>query len=461
MGIESINEQIYIFYSERLTPVCMTLLGLISFLLCYPDIGPTDYESITVAVAGLYMAIESTDEFINELCEYKLEQHKGEYTKTSKLLQVVSISFTTIVFIFFITILIAEHEDPTVIIEVVIMMIIGLFRICESIMEMYYIEDAAEYVKVMYEIQEGHLLLVIRNAYKLYLRCSENTKPPENEITKALQSVIALEELPAVVLENLKYEQRVTMITNILQGKHIGDEYNQTNASIWEEFGITIKNAEQINNNIPKALLNSLEQVCPFSNDNSIKVKQTHIWCFIPGNNSVDIPEKYGYDLTAKILGDYCKNNIPGVGVIWRYPPFDENIEGDNGKDRWILMYKGTDGIVSETFNKTWDESIVVLNEYNNRIGGDDDIEYDTMTLLEVIACTYSHFVQTGKKMYQEKFTRVKEQCSSDDYRDDNHHGIHHLYIGRFNTSGLNNDAYLDVGGNDCRFHLRGLSVCK
>ena len=38
-----------------------------------------------------------------------------------------------------------------------------------------------------------------------------------------------------------------------------------------------------------------------------------------------------------------------------------------------------------------------------------------------------------------------------------------HLFIGRFNNSGLNNDAYLDVGkGGDDGIHpQRGLSVCR
>eukprot|EP01084_Bolivina_argentea_P049422 90899_1 len=463
MGIESINKELYIIYSEKVTPICMTLFGLISFFLCYPTIGPSDYESITVAIAGLYMAIESSDEFINELCEYKLEACRGESTKISKILQYISISFTSIVFIFFITILIEEHEDPTVVIEVIIMMIIGMFRICETAMEIYYMNDAAEYVKLMYEIQDGHLISVIRDAYRLYLACNQDETPDENEQKLALKAVDALAELAPIVLQNLQYKKRVNMIRNILQNNHQSDEYNGTNATIWDEFHIPITNAEQINKNIPKILLDCLEEPCPFSNDNSIKVKQTHIWCFIPGNNVINIPENDG--LTSKVLGEYCKNFIPGIGVIWRYPPFDENIENNNfnGKNRWILMYKGGDGIVPETFNKTWDESISILNDYNGKNNGGRTTEkdelknniYDTMTLLEVIACTYTHFVQTGKKMYQEKFTRVKEQVNSDEY------GVHHLYIGRFNMSGLNNDAYLDVGGNDCRFHLRGLSVCK
>ncbi len=78
------------------------------------------------------------------------------------------------------------------------------------------------------------------------------------------------------------------MVRNILSNKIEGDEYNGTNATIWDEFHIQIPKAEQINRNIPKTLLDCLEQVCPFSNDDSIKVKPSHIWCFIPGNNSIN-----------------------------------------------------------------------------------------------------------------------------------------------------------------------------
>eukprot|EP00483_Globobulimina_turgida_P000995 UN00997 len=125
-------------------------------------------------------------------------------------------------------------------------------------------------------------------------------------------------------------------------------------------------------------------------------------------------------------------------------------------------MYKGEEGngIVPSTLDKTWDESIGILAELNKKCIGAMDayVEYDTMTLLEVIACTYTHFVQTGKIMYHEKFTRVKEQTNS---KCSTGRTPNHLFIGRFNMSGLNNDAYLDVGGDEGRFHLRGLSVCK
>eukprot|EP00483_Globobulimina_turgida_P002851 UN02856 len=240
---------------------------------------------------------------------------------------------------------------------------------------------------------------VIRDAYRLYLAANADAEdgldgPSEDEKKLALKTIQALQELPTVTLQNLRYAKRVNMITNILTNRNAGDGFNGTNASIWDEFNIQIKNENEMNQNIPTALVDYLEQKCPFSDDNSLKVKETHIWCFIPGNKCIDVDG----GLTASVLGDYCKNFIPGIGVIWRYPPFDEDIAGENGQNRWILMYKGKDGIVPETFDKTWDESISILNEYNQKLNNErtGGVGYDTMSLLEVIAATYTHFVQTG-----------------------------------------------------------------
>lgn len=199
-------------------------------------------------------------------------------------------------------------------------------------------------------------------------------------------------------------------------------------------------------------------------------------------------------NLTAKVMGEKAKNFIPGVGVVWRYEPIKEE---PRDADRWVLMYRGlprndvnpvtndgtndettaattlpdltiNDGIIPGTFNTSWNESNVILKELNEAIlvrtndTSSTHRLYKAMTNAEIVAGTFSHFVRTGEAMFHERFTRVVEETETKQFQ-----GIcggqptSHLFIGRFNMSGLNNDAYLDVGGDECRHHLRGLSLCR
>ena len=87
---------------------------------------------------------------------------------------------------------------------------------------------------------------------------------------------------------------------------------------------------------------------------------------------------------------------------------------------------------------------------------------YHVMTTVEVVAGTYTHLIKTGETMFREKFTRVVEQTATKEFADVCHgQTTSHLFVGRFNLSGLNNDAYLDVGGDHCKHDLRGLSLCR
>jgi len=77
--------------------------------------------------------------------------------------------------------------------------------------------------------------------------------------------------------------------------------------------------------------------------------------------------------------------------------------------------------------NTTWEESVIKLHNQSNR--------HRVLSNLELIIGVYGYFVTTGIVLLREKFTRVKEETKTDEL------GLSHLFLGRFNTSGLNNDG--------------------
>jgi len=481
MGIESVNKGIYATYADRITPTLIAAMGLVVFFVSLPSVGPDAYGSFLVAVTGLYMVVESAHDFVNQLTDYQLHQSKGQATWVAKGLQVAMLCFVAFAAVTFVVILVDNTDDVQLVLELCVAIIIAGMRMFEIAMGLFWMDDAAKYVQLMFEIQRGHLMSVIRDAYRLFLSHSDASGVPAQEAAAALKSIEAMEELPAITLRQLGYARRIRSVSEILKGNVSGSAFNGTGAAIWREFNIEIADAAHIDENVPSALLQCLEEECPFSGDAALKVKDTHVWFFVPSQHTAGLSEP----LSAARFGEHCKEFLPGIGVIWRYQPCDEDLEGDNAKDRWILMYKGVgadgDGILPGTLDTNWEESLAVLRACNG--SGTAGTEgtghvtcvrapailgpcvcsgspartqgYDVMSSLEVEVGAYTHFVRTGSRMYQEKFTRVKERVDNEQY------GVHHLFMGRFNMSGLNNDAYLDVGGDGNRFHLRGLSVCK
>jgi len=155
-------------------------------------------------------------------------------------------------------------------------------------------------------------------------------------------------------------------------------------------------------------------------------------------------------------------------------------------KNEWVLMYKGEDdnvdaGILKKTLKNMETKRKNSLENCNKDIVQKSCGEYDVMTDAEFIMGTYSYFLKTGKAMFRQRFTRVKEETWTGEYngkevevvvkeapkKEDQAIEIcflgakSHLYIGRFIQSGLNNDAYLDIGGDNDQHEKRGLGVCR
>ncbi|MBC8411373.1 MAG: hypothetical protein H8E12_22065 [Rhodobacteraceae bacterium] len=77
------------------------------------------------------------------------------------------------------------------------------------------------------------------------------------------------------------------------------------------------------------------------------------------------------------------------------------------------------------------------------------------MTTLETLVGTFGFLIYFGRLIYQERFTRVLDRTWTKEL------GESQLWVGRFNSYGrLNNDGYIDIGGDLHRHPTRGLSAC-
>lgn len=208
--------------------------------------------------------------------------------------------------------------------------------------------------------------------------------------------------------------------------------------SPWREFGLQVSETQ-----IPDDLKQQFDKPCPFTELPSSKtIKDTHICFYIP-NYATTLNSAKSIGVNAKNIANQAKKEIPGIGIVWRYDPINDDTVV---RGKWILMYVENNGIIPNSENKDWEESKEFLRQI--------DPAYRPMTTLETFVGAFGLLIDLGRLIYQERFSRVADITWTETL------GESQLWVGRFNSSGLNNDGYIDIGGNLHKHPNRGLSAC-
>ena len=454
MGMGGIVNARYQYLGDVIIPLMNGMLGLIGLAIGF-SVGQHG-----ATIGCLYMLYESADAYLDAVSDEALEDSVVNAGATARVTQLQGAS-TCVGAVFFahaIYTCINPHEtlDTSFYVEMVLFSVAVVLKMIENLMEVAYAEEGHQYKVLMYAIQDRHVTSVVRDGYRLFL---SGKKPDGVACEKILNELQVMQEtFPPRMLASLRYESRVRNVTSVLtSATGTTTPTNAYTPAIWSEFGITSLSDLRV----PSALEEALKEPCPFHR--SALVGETHTYFFLPAaiERSGSSASGVGFPATrealdAKSLGERMKHFIPGIGVIWRYDAIDED---PRDEDYWVLMYKGApgerrpDGIVPGSLNSTWSESMRLLAE--------TDGQYKAMTNAEVIVGAYTHLVRTGEVLFPEKFTRVVETISTQEFGKKCGGSQSHLFIGRFNMSGLNNDAYIDMGGDLCKHPLRGLSACR
>lgn len=133
---------------------------------------------------------------------------------------------------------------------------------------------------------------------------------------------------------------------------------------------------------LPKALVKSLQEPCPFWPGK--RVKETHIACWIPEKVN-------GIDLNLHFLGELVKNPLRGLAS--KYSDICSEVMIDQGtasfkKGYWVLLTKT---VIEETQYKSYEKKKDLFKNYP---------EYEMPKLLPAAIAIFTHHVWTGEYLY-------------------------------------------------------------
>jgi hypothetical protein len=175
----------------------------------------------------------------------------------------------------------------------------------------------------------------------------------------------------------------------------------------------------------PKELLEAMEAPCPFSNNEKVKTKDTHIITWVPpkvGNNKLS-PNR----LEALINSDKSGANKIGFDRNWtRFPEgvADQEVEGGY----WLMMLKKP---LDATKNMTYEVAEHHIQQnYKN---------YDIPTVKDAMLCVLMNYVCSGEK--KERILARENPLRYTWCKENGKFGsstVWHMIVGALASSGLN-----------------------
>ena len=174
---------------------------------------------------------------------------------------------------------------------------------------------------------------------------------------------------------------------------------------------------------LPENIDEILNSPCPFSGDESIKVKDTHMLVLVPATVNREA-------LTLNKLQDLIQNP-QNEGHATNYDYYGDSTKSEYGntpveRSHWVLM---TRDVVPGSRNKTYQEQQDLVNQYEG---------YGLPGALEAAVCILMEHVSSGSKLFGERpltYTRCTETVG----------GRYPVVVGGFGPDGLDvNDYYSD-----------------
>ncbi|MBI3901259.1 MAG: hypothetical protein HY324_03800 [Chlamydiia bacterium] len=155
---------------------------------------------------------------------------------------------------------------------------------------------------------------------------------------------------------------------------------------------------------LPRNIEEILNSPCPFSEDKSVKVKDTHMLVLVPATINEE-------SVTLDMLQEFFETN---------YPAYDGFLlQGEHGatavgKSHWVLMTKA---VIPESRNKSYNDQKAMLK----------GTDYVLPQAVEAVVCILAEFIISKTHLYNMTYTRCAETVE----------GQYPVIVGNFFHKGL------------------------